>query len=249
MPHHDSRIGDKQALRIFTRLIRRKLNDGKHCRYIPAIGDLMQIITFPIGPLETNCFLVHTDKEAIAVDPGGKPAKVVNYLNTHKLALTHILCTHLHFDHTIGIHDLVEATGAAVLASEADRYMLDSELGRGGIWGIPPVEPYEFQGIEPGEFTFLGTPCTVMATPGHTPGGLSFYFPALKAVFAGDTLFYRSIGRSDFPGGDQDALLTSIREQLFSLPDDTEVHTGHGLATTIGDERRNNPYAGDFKKF
>ena len=208
----------------------------------------MKAITFPIGPLETNCFVVHNDKQAIAIDPGGKPAKVVNYLNTHKLAHTHNLSTHLHFDHTIGIHDLVETYGAPVLASERDRYMLDSELGRGGVWGVPPVEPYDFTDIAPGEHTFLGETCAVLPTPGHTPGGLSFYFPALKTVFAGDTLFYRSIGRSDFQGGDQDVLLASIREQLFSLPDETKVCTGHGLATTIGDERRNNPYAGDFKR-
>ena len=209
----------------------------------------MQIVTFPIGPLETNCFLVHNGKEAIAIDPGGKPAKVVNYLTAHNLTLTRILCTHLHFDHTIGIHDLVETFKVPVHASEADRYMLDSELGRGGVWGVPKVEPYDFQGIEPGEIELLGTSCIVLATPGHTPGGLSFYFPDLKAVFAGDTLFYRSIGRSDFQGGDQSALLESIRERLFALPENTEVYTGHGLATTIGDERRNNPYAGDFKRF
>ena len=209
----------------------------------------MQISTFPIGPLETNCFLVHDDKEAIAIDPGGKPGKVLDYLKEHQLTLTHILCTHLHFDHTIGVHDLVAASGAVVYASEADRYMLTSELGRGGIWGVPVVEPYEFQDLKPGEITLLGMKCMVLPTPGHTPGGLSFYFPELNAVFAGDTLFYRSMGRSDFQGGDQDALLKSINEQLFTLPEETEVYTGHGLLTLIGDEKRNNPFVGEFKKF
>lgn len=207
----------------------------------------MQIITLPIGPLETNCFLVHSDKEAFVVDPGGKPSKVLAYLQEHGLTLTHILCTHLHFDHTIGVHDLVAASGATVYASEADRYMLATELGRGGIWGIPPVEPYEFTNLEPGEIVLLGMTCKVLATPGHTPGGLSFYFADLQTVFAGDTLFYRSMGRFDFEGGSESALLKSIREQLFSLPEDTRVCCGHGLETSIGDEKRNNPYAGDFK--
>jgi glyoxylase-like metal-dependent hydrolase (beta-lactamase superfamily II) len=209
----------------------------------------MHIITFPLGPLETNCFLVHNGKEAIVIDPGGKPTRVISYLQAHNLTLTRILCTHLHFDHTLGIHDLVEALKVPVYASEGDRFMLDSEMGRGGVWGYPPVGAYIFQGIEPGETSFLGSRCLVLATPGHSPGGLSFYFPDLKAVFSGDTLFYRSIGRSDFQGGELVLLLKSISDRLFTLPEDTKVYSGHGPVTTIGDERRNNPFAGDFRRF
>jgi glyoxylase-like metal-dependent hydrolase (beta-lactamase superfamily II) len=211
-------------------------------------GSRLHVAVFSLGPLETTCCLVHDDRQAIVIDPGGEASRIINFLADRRLMLTHILCTHLHFDHTMGVAQLVKAFGAAARASEADRHLLDSELGRGGIWGFPPVEDYDFQGLAPGELVLLDTCCRVLPTPGHTPGGLSFYFPELGAVFAGDTLFYRSIGRSDFPGGDQAVLTRSIREQLFSLPDDTRVYSGHGPATGIGDEKRNNPYVGDFTK-
>ena len=207
---------------------------------------MLQVTDFPLGPLETNCYLIHTQTEAAAVDPGGPPSPVLDYCRERGLTLTHILLTHLHFDHTAGVAALASASGAAVLGSGHDRYMLDNELGRGGVWGMPLNEPFTFNDIEPGELPLLGTVCTVLPTPGHSPGSLSFYFPALKAVFCGDALFYRSVGRSDFPGGSQEALLSSIRRELFSLPDETTVYSGHGLSTSIGDEKKNNPYVSDF---
>lgn len=206
----------------------------------------MQTRTFPLGPMETNCYLIYSDKDAAAVDPGGAPDEVVDFLKQNKLALSHILLTHLHFDHTYGVRDLVKATGAKVLASDKDRYMLGNELGRGGLWEMPRVPEYEFSGIEPGKLDLPVGDCSVLATPGHSPGGLSFYFKELKAVFSGDSLFYRSIGRTDFPGGSQDVLLKSIRDQLFSLPVETRVFPGHGPSSSIGDEKINNPYSSDF---
>ncbi|MDR3175872.1 MAG: MBL fold metallo-hydrolase [Desulfovibrio sp.] len=206
----------------------------------------MQIASFPLGPLETNCFVIHNDSEAVAVDPGGPPASVLRYLDAHKLTLTHILLTHLHFDHTFGVAQLAAKTGAQILASEEDRYMLANEMGGGGVWGLPRVEKFDFQPLAPGEITLLGAVCKVIATPGHTPGGLSFYFPTLGAVFSGDTLFFRSIGRSDFPGGDFNVLCASIRDVLFRLPGSTAVYSGHGPATVISDEKRKNPFVGEF---
>lgn len=98
-----------------------------------------------------------------------------------------------------------------------------------------------------GETSFGGMACRVLETPGHTPGGVSLYFPAEKLVFTGDALFYRSMGRTDFPGGDHAVLLRSINDVLFTLPDSTVVYPGHGPATTIGDERKNNPFCGEFR--
>ena len=138
----------------------------------------MKIVIFPLGPLETNCYLLHDDKEAVIVDVGGDPSSVVSYLKRNNLKLTHILCTHLHFDHVYGVQALVRATGAKVYASEKDRFLLSEE-----DWGSPKVEAYDFTDLKPGEFPLLGLSCTVMATPGHTPGGLSFYLPAASAVF------------------------------------------------------------------
>lgn len=206
----------------------------------------MPISTFVLGPLNTNCYVLHDEKTAFAIDPGGPAQAVLDFLEERKLSLALILCTHLHFDHTGGIQELIGATGATVRASELDRHMLENELGRGGVWGFPLVEPYDFTPLLPGEFATPAGMCRTLPTPGHTPGGLSFYFPELASVFSGDTLFHRSIGRTDFPGGDQNTLLFSIREQLFSLPDDTTVYPGHGPATSIGEERRNNPYVSDF---
>jgi glyoxylase-like metal-dependent hydrolase (beta-lactamase superfamily II) len=206
----------------------------------------MQVAVFPLGPLETNCYVVYTDDEAVVVDPGGDPGAVLRLLDSRKLRLTHILLTHLHFDHTFGVAPLASATGAVVLGPGDDRYMLDGELGKGGTWGLPEVPSYVFSPVQPGDLPLLGAVCRVIATPGHTPGGLSFYFSALGAVFSGDTLFYRSVGRTDFPGGSQAVLLASIRDKLFTLPDDTVVYSGHGPATRIGDEKRGNPFAGIF---
>lgn len=209
---------------------------------------MLQVVDFSLGPLETNCYLIHTDTAAVAVDPGGPPAPVLAFCKERSLTLTHILLTHLHFDHTAGVADLVAATGASVLGSGFDRYMLDTEMGRGGCWGLPSNAPFDFSDTAPGDLSLLDTVCTVLATPGHSPGGLSFYFPALGAVFCGDALFYRSVGRTDFPRGSQSVLVASIRNVLFSLPEETTVYCGHGLATSIGDEKKNNPYVSDFSR-
>jgi glyoxylase-like metal-dependent hydrolase (beta-lactamase superfamily II) len=196
----------------------------------------MHSVLFPLGPLETNCYLIHTDSQALIVDVGGDPSAVLEYLRRHNLALTHILCTHLHFDHTLGVQSLIRATGATAYAGDKDAFLLE-ERGLG-----PQVQKYDFVNLEAGPFPLLGTACTVLATPGHTPGGISFHFPEYLAVFAGDTLFYRSIGRTDFPRGDFAALAASVRTQLFTLPDETNVYPGHGPQTSIGEEKRLNPY-------
>ena len=209
---------------------------------------MLHIADFALGPLETNCYVIHNDTEAVIVDVGGSPRPVLDFLQQKKLKLTHILLTHLHFDHTFGVAELAKATGTPVLASEDDRYMLKTEPGKGGVWGLPEVPPYNYTGLAAGTLPLLGVSCIVLATPGHTPGGLSFYFPDAKAVFPGDSLFQRSIGRTDFPRGDLDTLLHSIRNKLFTLPEDTTVYPGHAGYTAIGDEKRNNPFAGAFAR-
>lgn len=208
----------------------------------------MRIAVFPLGSLQTNCYLIVSGNAAAAVDPGGDPAPVLAHMKEHNLTLSHILLTHLHFDHTFGVAALVRETGATVLASSDDAYMLETELGRGGIWGLPEVEAFTFTPAVPGDLSLPVGECRVLLTPGHTPGGLSFYFPALKSVFAGDTLFARSVGRTDFPGGNLENLMHSITTQLYALPDETTVYPGHGPETTIAGERLNNPFVGEFVK-
>nr|GBO96738.1 hydroxyacylglutathione hydrolase [Nitratidesulfovibrio sp. HK-II] len=205
-----------------------------------------RISTFPMGPLETNGYLVHMDGAAVAVDPGGAPKPMLQYAEKNGLKLTHILITHLHFDHIYGAAALAEASGAPVLAGPADAFLMETELGRGGAFGFPRVAPFSYQPLEEGELALGDIACRVLATPGHTPGSLSFHFPQAGAVIVGDLLFHRSIGRTDFPGGDLDALRRSVVEKIFTLPDDTVVYPGHGPETTVGAEKLNNPYFTEF---
>lgn len=206
----------------------------------------MAIATFPIGPLATNCYVINSSPEAVAIDVGGDPEPIIEYLERNKLTLAAICLTHMHFDHLYGVARLAALTNAPVYAPEGDRPLMNTPMAQGGVWGMPPVAPFEFVQMPLGETKFAGMECRVLETPGHTPGGVSLYFPAEKAVFTGDALFYRSLGRTDFPLGDHQQLLQSIHRQLFSLPDEVEVYPGHGPATTIGDEKLHNPFVGQF---
>ena len=206
----------------------------------------MDVQTFPIGPLQTNCYLACLGDKAVAVDPGGDPAPLLIHLKQEGLSLTHILNTHLHFDHIFGNHALQRATGAPILACDEDAFLMQTELGKGGVWGLPQVDDFEFTPIEPGKHTFLGTPCEALHTPGHTPGSLSFHFPEHKVCFVGDLIFNRSVGRTDFPGGDFDTLKNAVIEKIFTLPDETRLYSGHGDATTVGQEKLHNPFFSDY---
>ncbi len=204
----------------------------------------MRIETLALGPLETNCYLVGDDTRALAIDPGGEPQTVLGALQGRRLEA--ILATHFHFDHIQGIAGLVEATGAPVFADPREAALLETELGAGGMWGFPPTPAFSWSPLAPGETSFLDTPCLVLSTPGHSPGGLSFYFPTLEAVFVGDLIFYRSVGRTDFPGSSPQVLERSVREQIFTLPEKTRIYPGHGPATTVGEEMRHNPFFSPF---
>ena len=200
------------------------------------------VTSFALGPLQTNCFLVRAGDRALAVDPGGDPSSVVGYLEQEGVTLTHILNTHLHFDHILGNRSLSEATGAPILANPEDHFLLDTEVGGGGFMGFPPTPTFEYQPLEPGETSFLGEPCTVLKTPGHTPGSLSLYFPDSAMVFSGDLIFHHSIGRTDFPGGNQQTLIDSVRGKIFTLPEETVIYSGHGPKTTVREEKLHNPF-------
>jgi len=208
----------------------------------------MDIVSFPLGPLETNCYLAAAGGLAAAVDVGGNPAPVLAHIKAHGLTLTTVCLTHLHCDHLYGVAALVRETGCNVLAGAEDAMLMETELGRGGLMGLPLVDSFAWEPVAPGETTLLGQPCRVLATPGHSPGSRSFYFPEAGAVFVGDLLFYRSIGRTDFAGGDFDTLIQAVATQIFTLPDATLVYPGHGPATTVGDEKRHNPFFSEFAR-
>jgi glyoxylase-like metal-dependent hydrolase (beta-lactamase superfamily II) len=208
----------------------------------------MDIVSFPLGPLETNCYLLMAGQTALAVDVGGHPGPVLDQLKARNLTLAAICLTHLHCDHLYGVAALALETGATVLAGAEDAGLMDLDLGRGGLMGLPLVDPFAWEAVAPGETSLAGQVCRVLATPGHSPGSRSFYFPEAGAVFVGDLLFYRSIGRTDFAGGDYDVLLRSVVTEIFSLPDATLVYPGHGPATTVGDEKRHNPFFSEFAR-
>ena len=207
----------------------------------------MPIATYPIGPLETNCHIVYNSHDALVVDPGGELddglQDVVDFITRNRLTLQAILLTHLHFDHIYGAAELSGLNrGVPIYAAEADLPMLPAYLSSGEKWGLPPVKPFTPAVIAEGPCTFGSIKGEIRFTPGHTPGGLSLWLPDEHAVLCGDSLFYRSIGRTDLPGGDIHTLATSISEKLFTLPDDTAAYPGHGLTTTIGDEKQHNPF-------
>ncbi|MCG8531929.1 MAG: MBL fold metallo-hydrolase [Desulfovibrionales bacterium] len=208
----------------------------------------MQVTQFPLGPLEVNCYVLSHEGSAVVVDPGGDPERVIHFLNTENLTLTHILLTHFHFDHLYGVEALRKATGAIVHGSNDDAHLLDTELGQGGMWGFPKVESFSFTPLAEGTHTFMNLECKVFATPGHSPGSLSYYFADAKAVFVGDLLFNRSIGRTDFEGGDLEALKQSVIKNIFTLPNETVVYSGHGPETSVGNEKMNNPFFSEFQR-
>ncbi|MDR3358568.1 MAG: MBL fold metallo-hydrolase [Desulfovibrio sp.] len=206
----------------------------------------MPVAVFPLGALETNSYLMYDKNEAVAVDVGGEPDEMLDWLAGHKVRLAAICATHLHFDHLYGVAALTNATGAPVYTPPGDDALSGTEAGMGGIWGFPPVPFFESKAMPLGKHAFAGMDCEVLETPGHTPGGVSLYFPAQQIVFTGDALFYRSIGHTVFPLGNHATLLRSIHEKLFALPENTKVFPGHGPSTTIGDEIKNNPFCGKF---
>jgi len=203
---------------------------------------MLEIKTFPLGVLQTNCYVLHSQHEALAIDPGGDPQPVINYLKENGLVLAMILNTHLHFDHIQGNAALSESFGARIFAPEEDRFLLDTEVGGGGFMDFPETPGFEFEELHEGKQEFLGHECSILSTPGHSPGSLSFYFPDLKAVFVGDLLFQRAVGRTDFPGGSMEVLKKSAREKIFILPGDTVIYSGHGPQSTVMDEKQNNPF-------
>ncbi len=208
----------------------------------------MGIEVFGIGPLETNCYVVYQGQNALVIDPGGDPRPVLKFLQANNLQAVAICLTHLHFDHLYGVADLYASTQAPIYTPADDAFLLDTDSGKGGMWGFPPVKKFTSAPLTAGEHTMGDIRFVAIHTPGHTPGSMSLYFPDLKLICTGDVLFYRAVGRSDLPGGNHETLMASIKKDLFTLPPETLVYPGHGPETSIGDEKANNPFCGDFSR-
>lgn len=204
----------------------------------------MIIKTLALGPIMANCFIVGCEntKSAVVIDPGDEVNKILLALADSKLTVKYIINTHGHFDHVGANKRMKDATGAPILIHKSDADMLAQVSLSAMAFGMsgedsPPADKTIDEGDK---ITFGDITLTVLHTPGHSLGGVSLHSNGV--VFVGDSLFAGSIGRTDFPGGDYDTLIRSIKTKLFPLGDDVVVYSGHGPATTIGREKRYNPF-------
>jgi glyoxylase-like metal-dependent hydrolase (beta-lactamase superfamily II) len=207
----------------------------------------MILESFPVGPLQCNCTLLGDEAtgEAIVIDPGDEVTRIHHRLTALGLKLKQIIVTHAHIDHVGGALRLKRLTGAPILLNENDLpllEMMDQQTAFIGGGPTPETAPPD-ENLADGRVVGLTSyPAKVLHTPGHTQGSICLHFAPLKLLIAGDTLFAGSIGRTDLPGGDFNQIIDSIRIRLLALPDETRVLPGHGPATTIGCERRSNPF-------
>ena len=207
----------------------------------------MIVKTLAVGPIMANCFVLGCENtaEAAVIDPGDEPDRILATLADNNLTAKLIINTHGHFDHVGANRKLKEATGAPILIHALDTPMLSQLAGSAAAWGmVAENSPPPDREIEDGDQVNFGNiTLTVLHTPGHTPGGISLYTDT--EVFVGDTLFAGSIGRTDFAGGSFETLKNSIQQKLFTLNEDLVVYPGHNNPTTIGTEKRTNPFVGE----
>lgn len=201
-----------------------------------------------VSPFQTNCYIVACPetREGIVIDPGDEPERILAVVRFHQITVTAVVATHGHLDHVLAVGTVKEATGAPFLLHELDLPIAQSAHIQAGFynWVADPVpDPDGFLGegqtLKVGKISFQ-----ILHLPGHTPGHIALYFESddgSKHLFSGDVLFAGSVGRTDLPGGNWEQLQSSL-SRLMSLPDETIVYSGHGRKTTIGEERRYNPF-------
>ena len=210
----------------------------------------MILHTIHVGITQTNCYIVGCEDtgEGVVIDPGGNPKRILKAIEEAGLTIRYVLNTHCHFDHMGANADVVAATGAPLALHPAELPILQA---RGGAswFGVPVKEsPAPDIELDDGQVIEVGTlRFQVLHTPGHSPGGVTFYLEEQGVAFDGDVLFQMGVGRTDLPGGEWDTLMRSIQEVLFALPDETILYSGHGPKTTVGQEKRSNPWTGTHK--
>ncbi len=204
----------------------------------------MIIETLVVGMIQANCYILadETTREAVVIDPGGDTPVIVKALEARDLKPVAVLATHGHFDHVEGLAGMKRATQAPIYVHQGDLPLIQGMTGQGLLFGVrveaaPPPDQFVSEGQE---IPFGELSLKVIHTPGHSPGSVSYLVD--DAVFVGDLLFAGSIGRTDLQGGDYNTLIRSVREKIFTLPEDTVVYPGHGPATRVGTEKRSNPF-------
>ncbi len=207
----------------------------------------MKIETIIVGQMRTNCYLAwdETTMRGFLVDPGEQAEKIIQACDRYQIKPEAVLLTHGHFDHIMAAKKIKEYYQIPVYAGVHEEEVLsDSELNLSAMWAEPFTMKADNLVADNQEIEIAGMEITVLETPGHTLGGVCYYIKKEKVLFAGDTLFFESFGRTDFKGGSMFALVRSLRGKLFTLPDEIDVYSGHGQSTTIGHEKTHNPAAG-----
>lgn len=207
----------------------------------------MRIETIHVGEMGTNCYLAWDEitNRGFLVDPGEQAEKIIRVCSRYQIKPEAVLLTHGHFDHIMAAKKIRQQYAIPVYAGIHEEDLLaDSEMNLSGMWAVPYTMKADKLVNDNEVLTIAGMEITVIETPGHTQGGVCYYIKKENVLFAGDTLFCESYGRTDFPGGSMFALLRSLRGKLFVLPEETDVYPGHGQATSIGYEKAHNPAAG-----
>jgi glyoxylase-like metal-dependent hydrolase (beta-lactamase superfamily II) len=210
---------------------------------------MLYLKSFCFNPFQQNTYLLYdNERTAFIIDPGNYTSSentlLKNFIEEKQLKLTRLLLTHAHIDHILGNKFIFENYGLLPEAHEEEVFFIDRLTQTGAMYGVPcEPSPFPEKFVVPGDKISLGTyEFETIFTPGHSPGSISYYNKENKILISGDVLFQNSIGRTDLPKGDHQTLINSIKEKLFCLPDDVKVFSGHGLSTTIGHERENNPF-------
>lgn len=205
----------------------------------------LRVEQYVVGPVQTNCYFAINDetKEVLIIDPGASGKRLAEIVEKEKLNPVAILLTHGHFDHAGAAAELAEHFHIEIYAEEHEKETLENPALNLSGWEGKETAYHADQYLkDEQEIDLAGFHIRVLFTPGHTVGGCCYLFPYQNAVFAGDTLFAQSVGRTDFPKGSAAQLICAIEEKLLVLPDDVTVYTGHNEITTIGTERMYNPY-------
>jgi hydroxyacylglutathione hydrolase len=200
--------------------------------------------SFPVGPLQCNCTIIGDSDSGrgYIVDPGGNPELIMQAVQRLGLTIDALIHTHAHLDHFLAAGEIRAQTGARICLQKEDKFLwdaLETQCARFGVPYTPVPDPDHW--LEHDEPLEHGAGSCIH-TPGHTPGSVSFYFPQEKLLLSGDTLFLNSVGRTDLPGGNMQQRVQSIQQRLYTLDEETLVVPGHGPATTIGNELRNNAF-------
>jgi hydroxyacylglutathione hydrolase len=223
-----------------------KLDQNQDFMHRTVGGISMLLSTVVVTEFMTNCFILGDEvtKEALVIDPGGEAERILSQIKNMGLTVTAVVNTHAHVDHIGALKEIKDASGALVMMHTLELPLLQAASRMGRLFGIRIDQPPDPDRClsEADKIQCGGISLSVIETPGHSPGGISLVTSDGKLCFAGDTLFAGSIGRTDLPGGDYHTLIASIKTKLLPLGDDVKVLPGHGPATTIGTERRYNPF-------